>query len=554
MIELSGERAGPSANGLTISAGSSTVRGLAINRFVDGSGIEVRAAGGNVIEGNLVGINVGGGASLGNKTGIAIADDAAENVIGGTQPAARNVISANAEDGVRVAGTGNTLQGNLIGTDSTGAAKMGNGQNGILMGGRNNAVGGLIPGAGNVIANNRSSGVYVAAASGSRILSNTIYSNSGADIEVGRDARRQEAPLLRTAMTTSAADVSIFPPLMGPAPELSVVGSLTSTPSTGFRVEFFANPTCAPGNQGGRTFLGFASTSTDSVGRGTIEATFEQAVPPGQFITATATDPNGNTSPFAPCIPVTLQAGDSSGGGISIADVPTYAAIPMTATPTPTSTGTATATATSSATETPTPTLTQTVLTATTRATETLPPTPTFAETATVTPTPASTPQSSVSPTLGTTTPLPRTAIRTPTRTLTRTSTRTPTLTATRTRTSTATSTRTPTPTRTNTPTKKPTATPQEAIPPTCGYLSGASTPGGPLPVQISVQDVQSGLARITVTASSNATASVDSFTRGTTEPVTVTVTKHNVGLPAQVTFIAADVVGNSIACSPILM
>ena len=52
LIELNGAGAGAGANGLKITAGGSTVRGLVINRFA-AAGIELRGGGSNVIEGNL---------------------------------------------------------------------------------------------------------------------------------------------------------------------------------------------------------------------------------------------------------------------------------------------------------------------------------------------------------------------------------------------------------------------------------------------------------------------------------------------------------------------
>jgi hypothetical protein len=81
---------------------------------------------------------------------------------------------------------------------------------------------------------------------------------------------------------------------------------LNSTASTTFRVEFFASATCDPtGNGEGQSFLGFANVTTND----SCTASFGPLVfprPAGQtVITATATDPQGNTSEFSPCfVPV----------------------------------------------------------------------------------------------------------------------------------------------------------------------------------------------------------------------------------------------------------
>src|SRR5215213_11355711 len=105
-IELSGANAGPSANGLTITAADSTIKGLAINRF-DGHGILVEGARAtnNSIEGNYVGTDASGNINLGNgddgthigaNAGVYV-KGAANNTVGGTAPASRNVISANSD-------------------------------------------------------------------------------------------------------------------------------------------------------------------------------------------------------------------------------------------------------------------------------------------------------------------------------------------------------------------------------------------------------------------------------------------------------------------------
>ena len=64
LIELNGANAGD-ANGLTITAGSSTIRGLVINRFIGASGsagnaIALNGGSSNVIEGNFLGTDAAG--------------------------------------------------------------------------------------------------------------------------------------------------------------------------------------------------------------------------------------------------------------------------------------------------------------------------------------------------------------------------------------------------------------------------------------------------------------------------------------------------------------
>jgi hypothetical protein len=162
IIELDGTNA-LAANGLEISAGSSTVRGLVINRF-GGLGIFITTNGGNIVEGNFIGTDVTGSVDLGNSLGGVRIFNASNNTIGGTVASARNIISGNSFDGVTIVGslaTMNQVQGNLIGTDVTGTADLGNSSEGVSIStnAANNTIGGMMAGARNVISGNDANGV-----------------------------------------------------------------------------------------------------------------------------------------------------------------------------------------------------------------------------------------------------------------------------------------------------------------------------------------------------------------------------------------------------------
>lgn len=104
-VVLDGSRAG-SAHGLQITEhAGSTVRGLAINRF-SGSGIVLRGGGAtrNKIEGNFVGTDASGGQDLGNGGNGVTISDSFNNVVGGAQQGAGNVISHNGRAGIKLEG------------------------------------------------------------------------------------------------------------------------------------------------------------------------------------------------------------------------------------------------------------------------------------------------------------------------------------------------------------------------------------------------------------------------------------------------------------------
>jgi VCBS repeat-containing protein len=150
LIELNGTNATQSARGLWIDAGSSTVRGLVINRFAQ-YGIYSPSNGGNRIEGNFIGTNALGDTAL--SGGISLWIDSANNTIGGTIPAARNVIVAGDAGLIYVGAfnskaTGNKIQGNYIGTNAAGTSALGNWF--TIVNSSNNLIGGTDIGAGNV--------------------------------------------------------------------------------------------------------------------------------------------------------------------------------------------------------------------------------------------------------------------------------------------------------------------------------------------------------------------------------------------------------------------
>ncbi len=165
-IQLDGTSAGPGMTGLTVAGGNSTARGLVINRFVDGIGIQLFGDN-DIVDFNFIGTNATGTAGLGNgDTGLLI-NAGSGHLIGGTTAAARNVISGNGGQGVQVLlgpAMNHQVQGNFIGTDAAGAISIGNAGHGIFMLSGdpdivNCTIGGTAPGARNVISKNGGVGV-----------------------------------------------------------------------------------------------------------------------------------------------------------------------------------------------------------------------------------------------------------------------------------------------------------------------------------------------------------------------------------------------------------
>ncbi|MDW8310301.1 MAG: right-handed parallel beta-helix repeat-containing protein, partial [Verrucomicrobiales bacterium] len=274
-----------------------------------GHGIFLTGAGARdcVVEGNFIGLGLDGAAREGNSQDGVHINGGAGHRIGGTAAGAGNVISGNSGDGVEVNGAttaNNTIQGNFIGTTAAGTAGLANSGHGVTftVNASSNTVGGTGAGAGNRIAFNNGDGIYVQSGTGNRALGNAIHSNTGLGIDLdpnnvtANDAndpdtganQRQNFPVLSSA-TANVADTR-------------VAGTLNSAANTSFRLEFFSNPRCdALGHGEGEQFLGSAEVTTDGSGNASFDLTLPtRAI--GRFITATATDPAGNTSEFSACV------------------------------------------------------------------------------------------------------------------------------------------------------------------------------------------------------------------------------------------------------------
>ncbi len=279
---------------------------------------------GNLIQGNFIGTDVTGTAALGNGgSGIQVFESVATNgtnTIGGTTAAARNVISANKGNGFFGGGSGILIQGNYIGTDVNGTASLGNLGSGIDLNATDGTtVGGTGAGAGNVIAFNVGDGLRLPAfLSGQSaigitnpIRGNSIFSNGklGINLVSGGETAAGVTPNDACDADEGANHLQNFPVLstaVVAAGATTIVGTLNSTANTQFAVDFYSNQVCdGSGNGEGQTFLGSSQVTTNASCIGTINTILPLAVSVGQLVTATATDPAGNTSEFSLCTPVT---------------------------------------------------------------------------------------------------------------------------------------------------------------------------------------------------------------------------------------------------------
>jgi hypothetical protein len=165
-------------SGLSVAAGGggSTIRGLAIHSY--SIGIRLVQSGNNVIAGNHIGTDPTGMLDLGNIHGIEVFIGA-NNRIGGTVAADRNLISGNSGNAILISqASGNQVLGNWIGTNVTGEAALPNGGGISIAAAHNTIIGGAAAGAGNVIGAS-GQGLTVSSANGVVIRGNRIGVSPG---------------------------------------------------------------------------------------------------------------------------------------------------------------------------------------------------------------------------------------------------------------------------------------------------------------------------------------------------------------------------------------
>jgi hypothetical protein len=312
-LRADGTTAAGNSNGIALVNSGATIGGASIadrnviSANVNGA-ITLSNSGSTLptlVQGNYIGTDISGMLARHNDLGLSVGSAPGVQIIG-------NVISGN-RVGVYVYNSSHpvigglynsVIQGNTIGLDAVGGAAIAN-TIGILLNNANNLVGGTSAGQGNVISGNTAEGVLIgsdATVVGNRVRGNSIYNNGalGIDLTPGgvtaNDAGDGDAgpnglqnfPTLSLAFSTAAVT--------------KVAGNLNSTPSTTFNIEVFSNPTCDPsGNGEGRQFAGVATVTTDGSGNAAFRFALGAYAGVGSFVTATATDPSGNTSEFSAC-------------------------------------------------------------------------------------------------------------------------------------------------------------------------------------------------------------------------------------------------------------
>ncbi len=317
------------STGILISVGSPNAIGTLVggttpasrNLISGNASFGINAGGVHVIQNNYIGTNAAGTGAIPNG-GFNTAGVAAGSgtTIGGAGANLRNVISGNNGSGISLSGNNLTkpvfVLGNYIGTAVDGVTPLGNAGDGITLSTTaGNQIGNGTTTGANVIANNGGAGILNAGNNGfavaNRISVNSIYSNGGLGIDLSNTGTSDGVTINDAGdADTGANNLQNFPVITSVMPGSTLIqGTFNSTPNTVFRLEFFSVPTAdASGFGEGQTFVGTANVTTDGNGDATYNLSFAPTTPAGQFVTATATDPSGNTSEFSQAVVVSPAA------------------------------------------------------------------------------------------------------------------------------------------------------------------------------------------------------------------------------------------------------
>lgn len=91
-------------------------------------------------------------------------------------------------------------------------------------------------------------------------------------------------------------------------------GTLNSQPQTTYLIDLYRNDSCDPSGYGqGQTHIFAGNVTTSSFGQALFSIDMaSHPASPGDFITATATDPQGNTSEFSACVLLDYETGGTA--------------------------------------------------------------------------------------------------------------------------------------------------------------------------------------------------------------------------------------------------
>jgi hypothetical protein len=238
-------------------------------------------------------------------------------IVGGAIPEAGNVISGNRTHGIVVWGAvsldparhGIQVQNNYIGTDASGTKALGNGYDGIFVGA--DALNIAIKD--NIIAFNERAGINIPDPASFipgrhiSLFTNAIYSNQALGIDLGNSGVTENDSLDADLGSNNLQNFPVLSSAASTNSNVTINGTINSTANTELTLQFFIGtnhqgPQLTDSTPG---FLGEKQITTDGNGNASFIFSFPTVSDKtDNWVNATATDKDGNTSEFSDCLKV----------------------------------------------------------------------------------------------------------------------------------------------------------------------------------------------------------------------------------------------------------
>ena len=286
-----------------------------------GSGVVVSSgSAGNQILGNYIGLGWNQGTSI-----TSIAGNGARGIYiaGNGNTVSGNLIGDNAQAGITLDSGGafsNVISSNFIGADAVaGGHQFGNGDAGIYLIGDSSSTGDAPQSNSirfNVIEANSAQGVRIDVGQQNRIRRNMIYNNTLLGIDLAAVGVTDDDDAIQVPdYANRGQNFPVITKASGDKQSGTVTGTLKTTPSGDYTVDFYISSLCNSGSGfgEGEQWLTSASVHVPSPlppgdqGTGNFSVLINAPSPAfqlfdGAAITATTTDVNGNTSEFSACV------------------------------------------------------------------------------------------------------------------------------------------------------------------------------------------------------------------------------------------------------------
>jgi hypothetical protein len=180
-------------------------------------------------------------------------------------------------------------------------------------------IGGAGPGEGNVIAfNGPPYAIAVGGGTGNTIRGNSMHDNAGLGFDLGGDGVTLNDPCDADSGPNNLQNFPIITSVTPNASTTTIQGTLNSTASTMFEIDLYATAACINRPQAyveGEIYLGGFQVTTDGSCNVSFSHDVDVVLQPGQIVTATATDPGGNTSEFSQRLVFSQSPGSGPAAG-----------------------------------------------------------------------------------------------------------------------------------------------------------------------------------------------------------------------------------------------